>query len=248
MLAIFDDRANRLAPKVIGLCGALIAVNLLVWVFAAFCSHPLLLATALIAYGFGLRHAVDADHIAAIDNVTRKLMQDGKRPITVGLFFSLGHSTVVFAASLVIVLSASSLQQRFPGLIEVGGVVGTLVSVFFLIGIAIINFFVLVGVYRLFQRVRRGKTYTEEELNVFLSPRGLFGRLFRRLFRLISRSWHMYPLGFLFGLGFDTATEIGLLGISAAEAHPRDCPSGRSWCSPRCLPRGCRWSTAAKAC
>jgi high-affinity nickel-transport protein len=220
MLAIFDDGANRLAPKAIGLCGALIAVNLLVWAwaFAAFRSYPLLLATALIAYGFGLRHAVDADHIAAIDNVTRKLMQEGKRPITVGLFFSLGHSTVVFAASLVIALSASSLQQRFPRLIEVGGVVGTLVSVFFLIGIAIINFFVLVGVYRLFHRVRRGKRYTEEELNVFLSPRGLFGRLLRGLLRLISRSWHMYPLGFLFGLGFDTATEVGLLGISAAEA------------------------------
>jgi nickel/cobalt transporter (NiCoT) family protein len=220
MLAIFDDRANRLAPKVIGLYTALIAVNLLVWVwaFAAFHSYPLLLATALIAYGLGLRHAVDADHIAAIDNITRKLMQEGKRPITVGLFFSLGHSTVVFAASLVIALTASSLQQRFPGLIEVGGVVGTLISVFFLIGIAMINFFVLVGVYRLFQRVRRGKTYSEEELNVFLSSRGLFGRLLRGLFRLISRSWHMYPLGFLFGLGFDTATEIGVLGISAAEA------------------------------
>ncbi len=220
MLAIFDDGANRLASKVIGLYGALIAANLLVWVwaFAAFHSYPLLLATALIAYGFGLRHAVDADHIAAIDNITRKLMQEGKRPITVGLFFSLGHSTVVFAASLIIALTASSLQQRFPGLIEIGGVVGTVVSVFFLIGIAIVNFVVLVGVYRLFQRVRRGKTYTEEELNVFLSSRGFFGRLLRGLFRLISRSWHMYPLGFLFGLGFDTATEIGVLGISAAEA------------------------------
>jgi nickel/cobalt transporter (NiCoT) family protein len=220
MLAIFDDGANRLAPKATGLCGALIAVNLLVWAwaFAAFRSYPMLLATALIAYGFGLRHAVDADHIAAIDNATRKLMQEGKRPITVGLFFSLGHSTVVFAASLVIALSASSLQQRFPGLIEVGGVVGTLVSVFFLIGIAIINFFVLVGVYRIFRRVRRGTRYTEEELNVFLTPRGLFGRLLRGVLRLISHSWHMYPLGFLFGLGFDTATEIGLLGISAAEA------------------------------
>src|SRR6202043_3876936 len=220
MLAIFDDGANRLAPKVIGLYIALFTVNLLVWVCAAaaFQGYPLLLATALIAYGLGLRHAVDADHIAAIDNITRKLMQEGKRPITVGLFFSLGHSTVVFAASLIIALTASNLQQRFPGLIEVGGVVSTLISVFFLIGIAIINFFVLVGVYRLSQRVRRGKTYSEEELNVFLSSRGLFGRLLRGLFRLISRSWHMYPLGFLFGLGFDTATEIGVLGISAAEA------------------------------
>jgi high-affinity nickel-transport protein len=220
MLAIFDDGANRLAPKVIGLCIVLIAANLLVWMwaFAAFHSYPLLLATALIAYGLGLRHAVDADHIAAIDNITRKLMQEGKRPIMAGLFFSLGHSTVVFAASLMIALTASSLQQRFPGVIEVGSVVGTLVSVVFLIGIAIVNVFVLVGVYRLFQRVRRGDTYTEEELNLFLSSRGLFGRLLRGLFRLISHSWHMYPLGFLFGLGFDTATEIGVLGISAAEA------------------------------
>ena len=209
-----------MAPRLIRLYSALIAVNLLVWVwaFAAFHSYPLLLATALIAYGLGLRHAVDADHIAAIDNITRKLMQEGKRPITVGLFFSLGHSTVVFAASLIIALTASSLQQRFPGLIEVGGVIGTLVSVFCLIRIAIINFFMLMGVYRLFQRVRRGKTYTDEELNVFLSSRGLFARLLRGVFRLMSRSWHMYPLGFLFGLGFDTATEIGVLGISAAEA------------------------------
>ena len=196
MLAIFDDGPRRLGTKEIGLYTALIAVNLLVWVwaFAAFHSYPLLLATALIAYGFGLRHAVDADHIAAIDNITRKLMQEGKRPIAVGLCFSLGHSTVVFAASVIIALTASSMQQRFPGLIEVGGVVGTLVSVFFLIGIAIINFVVLVGVYRLSQRVRRGKAYREEELNVLLSSRGLFGRLLRGLFRLISRSWHMYPL------------------------------------------------------
>jgi high-affinity nickel-transport protein len=220
MLAIFDDGADRLGPKVIGLYTALLVFNLLTWVWAlaSFHSYPLLLATALIAYGFGLRHAVDADHIAAIDNVTRKLMQEGKRPLTVGLFFSLGHSTVVFAASLVIALTASSLQQRFPRLIDVGGVVGTLISVLFLIAVAIINLFVLAGVYGLFRRVRRGNACTEEELSVFLSRRGLFGRLLRGIFRLISRSWHMYPLGFLFGLGFDTATEIGLLGISAAEA------------------------------
>src|SRR5260370_32359319 len=224
LLRVLTLMSNRRDPglraPLIGLYGALTAGNLAAWAWAllAFHDQPLLLGTALLAYGFGLRHAVDADHIAAIANVTRKLMQEGKRPLTVGLFFSLGHSSVVFAASLVIALTASSLQQRFPGLIEAGGVVGTLVSVFFLIGIAIINFFVLVGVYRLFKRVRRGKTYTEEELNIFLSPRGLFGLPVRCLFRPISRSWHMYPLGFLFGLGFDTATEIGVLGISAAEA------------------------------
>src|SRR5271165_10582 len=220
VLAMFDDDVGHLRPKVIGLYTVLIAANLMAWAwaFASFSSHPLLLATVLLAYGFGLRHAVDADHIAAIDNVTRKLMQEGKQPIAVGLFFSLGHSTVVLAASLVIALTATSVQQRFPRLIEIGGVVGTLVSVLFLIAVAMINMVVLAGVYRLFRRVRQGEAYAEEELDVFLSRRGLFGRLLRGLFRLVSRSWHMYPLGLLFGLGFDTATEIGLLGISAAEA------------------------------
>jgi high-affinity nickel-transport protein len=145
-------------------------------------------------------------------------MQEGKRPITVGFFFSLGHSTVVIAAAIVIVLTASSLQRSFSGLIEAGGVVGTWVSVIFLFAIAMINLVVLVGVFRIFRRTKRGEDYAEEELNVFLAQRGTLSRLFRTLFSFISRSWHMYPLGFLFGLGFDTATEIGLLGISAAEA------------------------------
>ena len=115
------------------------------------------MATALIAYGFGLRHAVDADHIAAIDNVPRKLMQQGKRPIAVGFFFSLGHSTVVVAASIVIALTASSLQRGFPGLIELGGEVGASVSALFLFAIALINVLVLAGVYRIFRRLKRGE-------------------------------------------------------------------------------------------
>ena len=218
--AVFDDTDNHVRTKVIGLYIVLTAANLLAWgwAFAAFHAYPLLLATALIAYGFGLRHAVDADHIAAIDNVTRKLMQEGKRPIAVGFFFSLGHSTVVIAAAILIALTASSLQRSFPGLMEAGGAVGTLVSAFFLFTIAITNLVVLVGVFRVFRRTKRGEDYAEEELHLFLAQRGMLSRLFRTLFRLISRSWHMYPLGFLFGLGFDTATEIGLLGISAAEA------------------------------
>jgi nickel/cobalt transporter (NiCoT) family protein len=217
---IFDDAANHVRPKVIGLYIVLIAANLLAWAwaFAAFHGYPVLLATALIAYGFGLRHAVDADHIAAIDNVTRKLMQEGKRPIAVGFFFSLGHSTVVIAAAILIALTARSLQRSFPGLIEAGGLIGTLVSVIFLFAIALINLVVLISVFRVFRRAKRGEDYAEDELNVFLARRGLISRVFRTLFRLISRSWHMYPLGLLFGLGFDTATEIGLLGISAAEA------------------------------
>jgi nickel/cobalt transporter (NiCoT) family protein len=205
---------------VIGLYIVLIAANALAWgwAFAAFHGHPVLLATGFIAYGFGLRHAVDADHIAAIDNVTRKLMQEGKRPIAVGFFFALGHSTVVLGASIVIALTAAGLQQRFPRLVEAGSTVGTLVSALFLFAIATINIVVLATVYRLLRRVKRGESYAEEQPNVLVAQRGPLGRLFRMLFRLISRSWHMYPLGLLFGLGFDTATEIGLLGISAAEA------------------------------
>jgi len=204
----------------IALYALLVAANLSAWAwaFAAFYGNTVLLGAALLAYGLGLRHAVDADHIAAIDNVTRKLMQDGKRPISVGFFFALGHSTVVIIATAAIAVTASTLQDRFPALLAVGGVIGTTVSAGFLFIIAMINLVVLAGVYRLFQRVKRGGSYAEDELNAFLAQRGVLGRVFRRLFRLIEQSWQMYPLGFLFGLGFDTATEIGLLGISASEA------------------------------
>jgi high-affinity nickel-transport protein len=188
------------------------------WAFAAFHGNAVLLGTALLAYGFGLRHAVDADHIAAIDNVTRKLMQEGQRPIGVGFFFALGHSTVVIIAAAAIAVTASTLQDRFPTLLAVGGVIGTTFSAAFLFIIAMINLVVLVGIYRLFQRVKRDGTYAEDELNIFLGQRGLLARVFQRLFALIEHSWHMYPLGFLFGLGFGTATEIALLGISASEA------------------------------
>jgi high-affinity nickel-transport protein len=219
-LPLFDDRGVRVGAKVIALYTILAAANLGAWgwAFAAFHGNAVLLGTALLAYGLGLRHAVDADHIAAIDNVTRKLMQEGKRPIGVGFFFALGHSTVVIAAAAAVAVTASTLQDRYPGLLAVGGVIGTTVSAAFLFVIAIINLVVLVGVWRLFQVVKRGGTVAEEELDDYLARRGLLGRVFRRLFRLITRSWHMYPLGFLFGLGFETASEIGLLGISAAEA------------------------------
>jgi high-affinity nickel-transport protein len=176
-----------------------------------------LLGTALLAYGFGLRHAVDADHIAAIDNVTRKLMQEGKRPVAIGFYFSLGHSTVVLLATAAIAVTASALQSRFAAFKAVGGIIGTSVSALFLFAIAIVNIIVLGAIYRTFQAVRRGERLIEDDLNAFLAQRSIVGRLLRPLFRLIDKSWHMYPLGFLFGLGFDTASEIGLLGIAAAE-------------------------------
>src|SRR5579862_3240837 len=217
---LFNDQAAGLGGKLAGIYGLLIAANVLAWVWAliAFRDYPVLIGTAFLAYAFGLRHAVDADHIAAIDNVTRKLMQEGKRPVSVGLFFSLGHSTVVVLASAGVALATGALEGRFESLKLVGGVIGTLASAVFLFLVAAANLLILLSVYRTFQRVCRGGAFVEEDLNHLLSQRGLLGRLFRPMFRLVARSWHMYPLGFLFGLGFDTATEIGLLGISAAEA------------------------------
>jgi high-affinity nickel-transport protein len=188
------------------------------WAWAEFHAYPLLLGTALLAYTFGLRHAVDADHIAAIDNVTRKLMQEGRRPVGVGFFFSLGHSTIVVGLSVAIAATSVALKDRFDSIENVGGLIGTGVSAFFLLAIAAANGLVLLSVYRTFRIVKNGGAYVEEDLDLMLSRRGFFGRIFRGLFRLIERSWHMYPLGFLFGLGFDTATEVGLLGISATEA------------------------------
>jgi high-affinity nickel-transport protein len=219
LINVFNDEPSGTRLKVTVLYGLLVTVNVASWIWAliAFRSYPVLLGTALLAYTFGLRHAVDADHIAAIDNVTRKLMQTGKPPISAGFFFSLGHSTVVIVASVALALAMASLQARFEHFKEIGGVIGTSVSALFLIMIAVANAFILVGVWRMFNAVRRGERLIDEELNLLLSRRGLLGRLLRSLFSVISRSWHMYPLGILFGLGFDTATEIGLLGISATQ-------------------------------
>src|ERR1035438_2961471 len=218
--AMLNDEPGSTKAKVIALYALLIGFNLAAWcwAFIAFHRFPVLLGTAFLAYSFGLRHAVDADHIAAIDNVTRKLMQQGKRPVAVGLMFSLGHSTIVVVGSLAIAATALALQHRIDAVREIGGVIGTLVSSVFLFGIAIVNLIVLCSVYRTFARVRHGGAYVEEDFDLLLGSRGFLTRLFRPVFRMIRCSWHMYPLGILFGLGFDTATEIGLLGISAAEA------------------------------
>jgi nickel/cobalt transporter (NiCoT) family protein len=206
--------------RICGIYGVLTVLNVGAWCWAvlAFRHFPVLLGTAFLAYSLGLRHAVDADHIAAIDNVTRKLMQEGKRPVTLGFMFSMGHSTIVVLGSLMIAGIATGLQHRLVGFREVGGTIGTLVSTAFLIGIAIVNLAVLRSVYLTFARVRRGERYVEEDLNSLLGKGGLIARLLRPMFGMIQASWHMYPLGLLFGLGFDTATEIGLLGISAEQA------------------------------
>jgi high-affinity nickel-transport protein len=206
--------------RVMSLYALLVIANVGTWIWAllVFHSHPFLLGTALLAYTFGLRHAVDADHIAAIDNVTRKLMQQGKRPVSVGLFFSLGHSTIVFGLSVVIALTSVVIKNHFASFEAIGGVIGTGVSAFFLLAIALANILVLISVYQTFRRVKQGGRFTDENLNLILSKRGFFGRIFRSLFRLVEHGWQMYLIGFLFGLGFDTATEVGLLGISATQA------------------------------
>jgi high-affinity nickel-transport protein len=215
-----SDGATGLRGKVIGIYGLLIAVNVAAWAWAlsAFHDYPVLLGTAFLAYSFGLRHAVDADHIAAIDNVTRKLMQEGKRPIAAGFYFSLGHSTVVVLASIGVAVTAATFKEQLQDFHTIGGVIGTAISAAFLLLIATMNVVILFNVYRVFHRVKNGKSVGDEELNLMMAGGGVFARLCRSLFRLIEASWHMYPLGFLFGLGFDTATEVGLLGISAAEA------------------------------
>ncbi|WP_017475100.1 HoxN/HupN/NixA family nickel/cobalt transporter [Pseudomonas sp. PAMC 26793] len=216
----FSDSNTQVRAKLFGIYGLLIGINVAAWIWAlvAFHEHPVLLGTALLAYGFGLRHAVDADHIAAIDNVTRKLMQEKKRPVAVGFFFSLGHSSVVVLASIGVAFAASTMQERFEGFKAIGGVIGTSVSAAFLLVIALMNLVILHAIYKAWRHVRQGGAYVEDDFDLLLADRGFMARIFRPVFRLISRSWHMYPLGFLFGLGFDTATEIGLLGISATQA------------------------------
>jgi high-affinity nickel-transport protein len=216
---LFDDGPDNLRGRVITMYAILIPANVLAWLWAwiAFHDQPVLLGTAVLAYTFGLRHAVDADHIAAIDNVTRKLMQSGKRPLSVGLFFSLGHSSVVVIASVFVALAVATLQSQIEGFKEIGGLIGTGVSAFFLLAVAAANIVILVSVFRLFRAVKRGERFIEEDFNILMSQRGLIGRMLRSLFGIITKSWHMYPLGFLFGLGFDTATEIALLGIAASQ-------------------------------
>jgi nickel/cobalt transporter (NiCoT) family protein len=217
---IFDDAPERTRGKVAGMYAILVIANVAAWLWALaeFRDNALLLGTAFLAYSFGLRHAFDADHIAAIDNITRKLMQDGRRPIAVGFFFSLGHSTIVVALVLAIALTTTALQDRFAALKDFGGMIGTSVSALFLFAIAAVNIVVLLQVYRALQAVKAGGRLAEDDVNQILAKSGMLGRLLRPAFRLIERSWHAYPLGLLFGLGFDTATEVGLLGISAAQA------------------------------
>jgi high-affinity nickel-transport protein len=171
-----------------------------------------------LAYTFGLRHAFDADHISAIDDTTRYLLQKGKRPLGVGFFFSLGHSTIVLGLSVGIAFAAKAASSFQHGFQNTGGVIGTTVSGSFLYLIAALNLVVLVGIMRMWKQAKAG-TYKQEELDELLAQRGFMNRIFKgRYNRFINHSWQMYPVGVLFGLGFDTATEVGFLGLSATAA------------------------------
>ncbi|VVD95973.1 nickel transporter [Pandoraea terrae] len=217
---MLDDSSNGLRGRVTAMITVVVAANLAAWVYAAIVlhSHPLLLGTALLAYTFGLRHAVDADHIAAIDNTTRKLMQTGRRPVSAAFFFAVGHSTIVILLSLGVAFAASSIEGHFDELKSIGGVIATSVSATFLLVLAIVNVQILFSVIQTFRRVKRGEALVEEDLDILMNKSGVLSRIFRPLFKLVTRSWHMFPLGFLFGLSFDTATEVALFGISATQA------------------------------
>src|ERR1022692_1476964 len=170
--------------------------------------------TGILAYTLGMRHAFDADHIAAIDNTTRKLVNDGKRPLSVGFFFSLGHSSVVFVLALLLNFGIRSLNEQVKDngsrLHAMTGVIGTSVSGTFLYIIAAMNLVILLGIVRVFREMRTGR-YNDEQLDEQLDKRGLMNRFFGPLARRVDAPWKMYPIGILFGLGFDTATEVALL-------------------------------------
>src|ERR671933_1294722 len=217
LTAPFTPRERRHVVRLLGVIVLLhVAGAGLLALYAG--EQPRLLALGALAYTFGLRHAFDADHIAAIDNTTRKLLQRRERPLGVGFFFSLGHSSIVFVLTIALALAAGSVSSQIPAFQDYGGYVGASVSGTFLWIIGILNLLVLVDVVRIFREMRRG-TYDKERLEQRLLERGFMSRFFvGRLFRFVSKSWHMYPLGVLFGLGFDTATEVGLLAIAAGVA------------------------------
>lgn len=218
-------------PRLFGVLGTVVFLHVLGWgLFIHFNSNPqyhqitdgsgaLIYAGAgALAYGFGLRHAFDADHIVAIDDTTRIMLAKGKKPLGVGLFFSLGHSTVVLALSVGIAFAATKTTIFKDAFSSTGGTIGTSVSGFFLYLVGILNLVIMVGVVKAWKQAKSGK-YSHEHLEQLLNDRSLMRRIFRGRFKKgFDHSWQLYPVGVLFGLGFDTATEVGLLALSATAA------------------------------
>ena len=216
----FDPGERR---RLAGFFGGVGLLHVLGWglLFAAAGGQPTILALGGLAYTFGLRHAFDADHISAIDNTTRKLLQDGRKPVGVGFFFSLGHSTVVFIIAAALGLTVKWIVDGVAGnggqLRSVGGMLGTVISGGFLVLIGVLNLVILLDIVRVYRRLKAGG-YDDKSLELDLTAGGVMSRIFGRLFRVIRHSWQMYPIGFLFGLGFDTASEVAILAISAGAA------------------------------
>src|SRR3984893_8507094 len=223
--------------------GVIVALHLIGWVtLAAFVAphhfsvggKALGVGVGLTAYTLGLRHAFDADHISAIDNTTRKLMSDGQRPLSVGFFFSLGHSAVVVALALLLSVGAKAiigpLQDDSSAVHRYAGLIGTSITGMFLYLIAIINIIILAGILKVFREMRLG-TYNEAELEEQLNKRGFMNRFFGRISKSITKPWQMFPVGVLFGLGFDTATEVTLLVLAGTSAA-----AGLPWYAILCLP------------
>jgi nickel/cobalt transporter (NiCoT) family protein len=203
--------------RLAGLYGVIALLHIVGWgLYLHYASrHPALLGLGFVAYMFGLRHAFDADHIAAVDDTVRFMLQKGKRPLGIGFFFSLGHSTIVFALAVALVAAATSMKGALPGLRELGGVIGAGVSGTFLVLIGMLNLAVLLGILKVWRQARTGR-HSHAHLEELLGRRGFINRLFGgRLQRVVSHSWQMFPLGMLFGLGFDTASEVGLLAMTA---------------------------------
>jgi len=203
MATVATIYSTIIAATILGFVGATIVGRLSI----------LLAGLGIITYTFGLRHAVDADHIAAIDNTTRKLIQDNQRPLTVGMWFSLGHSVIVVSLIVGLVFATRTIIGHIPILQSDGAIIGTTVSGVFLWVIGLVNLAIVFSIYKIFKEVKNGKL-RQAELEKLLDNRGFLNRYFRPLFKIVRRPWQIFPIGILFGLGFDTATEVALIAIS----------------------------------
>ncbi len=210
---------RKLPGSAIAIILLLVAVNILVWIACGvvLAFHRGLVTTAVLSYTLGLRHALDADHITAIDLMTRRLVASGQRPVTVGTFFSLGHSTVVIVTSIVVAASTAAISDRFGSFSEIGSIIGSSISAAFMILLGIMNAYIL---YRLYLQLQAAvaSPIGHENLDFNFEGAGCMMLILRKMFKLVDRPWKMYPLGILFGLGLDTSSEIALLGIASIQA------------------------------
>jgi high-affinity nickel-transport protein len=204
--------------KIGSIYGSLAAITALLVILATFIGfkYAVLAGLGLVAYVLGLRHAVDADHIAAIDNTTRKLLQQGKRPVTTGMWFSLGHSVIVIALTAALVIATKAVTNSVPAFESGGAIFGTTLAGAFLIVLGLVNVLIVLDVYKQFRGLKEGRL-TASQLDE-QQKKGFMNKTFGRLFKIVNEPWQIFPVGILFGLGFDTATQIALIAISIAVA------------------------------